>query len=342
MKKIEFQTKINDTLDLFTDLNNLYYYENDYRGKLKSMYNNALEALQNNEYNEIIQQTFDENGNSLLHLAAYYNNVKFFLMAAKKGINPYLKNNKQLNAFHSKSYDFASDLWKKLDRLFFESKKLSNVNSSESSFLKITTGFHPLFKQTIYEKNIKNNSSSLNIQEITDFLKDAELFSNKNVLLFIKEKFNIKPSEILNFLLNNIDLTIEENSLGLNSFLKACTFNKPTSYDLLLLENWINCSNFEINEEFLNSLLYPATKYNSIHYKPIFNKQTEILIKEQYDINSDLNFYFLNNSTTNNKTSFKKISELYEHFKLMPIYNYYQLNNKILPTLKLKLKSKKI
>ena len=64
--------KLEDTLNIFYDLNNLYYYE-EHDGKLKSMYDNMMEVLSNPTYN--VLHLKDEKNNNLLHLASQSSNV---------------------------------------------------------------------------------------------------------------------------------------------------------------------------------------------------------------------------------------------------------------------------
>lgn len=184
--------KLEDTLNIFYDLNNLYYYE-EHNGKLKIMYDNMLEVLNNPEYD--VTSLKDENNNNLLHLAAKSSNVKYFILAAKKGLNPYALNLKNLNAFQGKSYDFATQLWKNFEHLYFDDK----IKNKSFSF--ITQGFHKEFKQSIFEKNIKNNSTHYSINEISDFLTANDIYSHENVLEFCVEKVHLSSQNYLNLLI---------------------------------------------------------------------------------------------------------------------------------------------
>lgn len=188
--------KLEDTLNIFYDLNNLYYYE-EHHGKLKVMYDNMLEVLTNPEYD--VTYLKDKHQNNLLHLAANSSNIKYFILAAKKGINPYALNLKNLNAFQGKSYDFASQLWKNFEHLYFDDK----IKNKSFSF--ITQGFHKEFKQSIFEKNIKNNSTHYSINEISEFLNANEIYSHENVLEFCVEKVQCKLTELFEFVNLNED-----------------------------------------------------------------------------------------------------------------------------------------
>ena len=46
---MSIKEKLEDTLNIFYDLNNLYYYEEN-NGKLKIMYDNMLEVLNNPQF----------------------------------------------------------------------------------------------------------------------------------------------------------------------------------------------------------------------------------------------------------------------------------------------------
>lgn len=320
----DLETQLSDTLDMFTDLQHLYYYKEDDRGTLKKIYENALFVLNSPDID--VTHLTDEKGNNLLHLAADSFNVDFFVQAAHKGIDPYIKNNQNRNAFHSRHYDFSNSLWKKFEHIYFDAKIKSK------SFSEVTTGFHKSFKQAIFEHNIKHNSTHYTLKEITTFLKDNDIYSHRNILLFSIEKINGSVTDLLEFVTQNKDtLTPEDNSLALHCGLKYMwTKAKKLEADLFL-DIFINDFDFSIDENFLQSMRFSAEKYEKSSFKDIFHKQTEILIDNNYSLKKKFNFYFNFPHTYKNKDEYSilNLSQLYKVLSLEPVWNYYNIQNKL-------------
>lgn len=318
----ELDKKLSDTLEVFNDLNNIHIFEDDTHGVLKKMYINTLDVL-NNQFIHV-ENLVDNNNNNLLHLAASSCNIDFFLKAAAKGINPYLKNNDNRNAFQSRHYDFANTLWKKFEHIYFDSEV------KKKSFSILTNGFHNIFKQAIYEKNIKINSSQYELIEISQFLKNNDIYSNKNVLLFALDKHNGKLTNLLSFIFEQQEeLTPEENSIALHCCLKYMSMNSKKLEFNLLFDMFIENTEFAINEDFLQSMKYSAKNYNKSSFQEIFHKQTQILIDKKYDSKNNFEFYFSFHTKENDLRSIKNLSDFYTTLSLNSVWNYYYLKYKL-------------
>lgn len=320
----DLKTKLSDTLELFHDLQNLSMFQEDNRGVLKTMYENTLEVLNNTTID--ITGLVDEKNNNLLHLSSASYNVDYFIKAAAKGINPYLKNNDNRNAFQSRHYGFANTLWKKFEHIYFDTQVKSK------SFSHITQGFHTLFKQAIYEANIKNNSSEYELSHIAQFLKDNDIYSHKNVLLFAFEKYNGTLTNLLSFIFQQQEeLTPEENSIALHCCLKYMSMNNKKLEFNLLFDMFIEDTDFSINEDFLQSMKYSAENYKKSSFQEVFHKQTQILIDKKYNPKNKFKFYFSFNHTKNDKNlqSINNLSELYKNLSLNSVWNYYSLQHKL-------------
>lgn len=314
--------KLQDTLNVFYDLNNLYYYEEN-NGKLKIMYDNMLEVLSNSKYD--VSSLKDENNNNLLHLAAQSSNVKYFLLAAKKGLNPYDVNLKKLNAFHGKDYDFANQIWKKFEHLYFDNK------IPNKSFEFITEGYHVDFKQSIFEKNIRNNSTHYSIDEISNFLKQNNIYSHDNVLLFCENKIEMNLTHLFDFVNSNEDSLLPKHySMILFISLKNMSIHKKQrAIGEFLLPDFLTNHSFDVDSYFLRSINFSAQKYNKDLFKEIFHEQIKILFKEKHDFNKDFDFYF--DFFDNQKpSSFKTLMDLLIHYDLTPVYHYISINEKFL------------
>jgi hypothetical protein len=323
-KENELTIKLDDTLNLFYDLQNLYAYKEDTRGILKKIYENTLEVLNNPEIN--LNDLKDENNNNLLHLASDAFNLNFFIKAAQKGINPYEKNNKGRNAFQSRNYDFANMFWKKFEHIYFDS------DIKEKSFSHITKGFHPLLKQAIYEQNIKTNSSQYNLKEISDFLKNEGIYSHNNVLSFAFNKFNNSLVDLLDFIVSNENtFTSEDNSLALHCGLKHMIYKNSSLESSYLFDLFIDNADFCINENFLQSMQLSADNYRKSSFQSIFHKQTQILVEKNYNPNKKFDFYFYCHLQYKDKEihSLNNLKELYKIYSLEPVWNYYKINNNL-------------
>ena len=319
---MSIKEKLEDTLNIFYDLNNLYYYEEN-NGKLKIMYDNMLEVLHNPQFD--VSCLKDEKNNNLLHLAAQSSNVKYFLLAAKKGLNPYDINDKKMNAFQGKSYDFANQVWKVFEHLYFDNK------ISNKSFEFITEGYHIDFKQSIFEKNIKHNSSHYSIDEISNFLKQNNIYSHDNVLLFCESKIEMNLTDLFDFFNYHEDsLLPQHHSMILFISLKNMFIHKKQrAIGEVLLPDFLTQHSFDLDTYFLKSINYSAQKYNKDIFKEIFHQQIEILCKENYDFNKEFNFYY--DFYDNQKpSSFKKMMDLIIHYKLTPVYHFFSINDKFL------------
>lgn len=320
----DLQTQLSDTLDMFTDLQHLYYYKEDDRGTLKKIYENALFVLDNPEID--VLELVDEKGNNLLHLASDAFNVEFFIKAARKGINPYETNKSKRNAFHSRHYDFANSLWKKFEHIYFDSQIVSK------SFSEVTKGFHVSFKQAIYENNIRHNGNSYDLKEVSQFLKENNLYSHKNVLLFAYEKINGSMTELLDFVTQNKEeLTPEENSLALHCALRFTRIKSSKMEMDLLLDLFVNEHTFSIDENFLQSMKFTAEKYDKSSFQNIFHKQTQILVDNNYKLKKKFNFYFEMHYMKKDKQEYSidNLSQLYKVLSLEPVWNYYHIHNKL-------------
>lgn len=318
------KNKLEDTLNLYYDLQHLYVYEEDSRGVLRKIYDNTLEVLESSEID--ITELKDEKNNNLLHLAADAFNLKFFIKAAHKGINPYSKNDKGRNAFQSRHYDFANSFWKKFDHIYFDTK------ITEKSFDNVTKGFHPLLKQAIYEQNIKTNTSQYNLKQIAQFLKEQGIYSHANVLSFAFHKFNNPLVDLLDFLVSNEKtLTPEDNSLALHCGLKHMIYKNSTLESSFLLDMFIENADFAINENFLQSMYLSADNYKTSSFQSIFHKQTQILVEKKYNPKQKFDFYFSCHHTYKDKEihSLNNLRELYQIYSLEPIWNYYKINHKL-------------
>lgn len=316
--------KLNDTLEVFYDLQNLYAYEEDNRGVLRTMYDNTLEVLANPDID--VKNLLDEKGNNLLHLAATANNITFFIKAAHKGIDPYIKNHNNRNAFQSKHYEFANNLWKKFEHIYFDN------SIKDKSFEKVTQGFHLNFKQAIYENNIKNNKFNFNIKEISQFLKDQNIYSHENVLHFVFDKFDGSLLDLLEFVVHHEkELTPENNSFALHCALKHLQFKNNLFESSYLLDMFMNDTNFSMNEHFLQSMQISASHYKKPGFADILHNQTNILVRHNYNIKENFNFYYHCHHKTNNKEihSVKNLEELYQVYDLQSVYNYYHIDYKL-------------
>ena len=314
--------KLEDTLNIFYDLNNLYYYE-EHDGKLKSMYDNMMEVLSNPTYN--VLHLKDEKNNNLLHLASQSSNVKFFLLAAKKGINPYDLNNNKKNAFQGKSYDFAGLLWKNFEHLYFDNK------IQNKSFQKITEGYHVDFKQSIFEKNIQHNSTHYSLDAISDFLKSNHIYSHDNVLLFCENKVEMKLTDLFDFINTHSETLLPRHySISLFIILKNMSLHKKQrAIGEYLVTDLLANHSFEFDSFFLKSMNFSAQKYHHDLFKEVFHQQTEILCKNQYKFDEKFPFYF--DFFDNQKAShFNTLMDLFIYYKLTPVYHYFSMNDKIL------------
>lgn len=321
----QLSKKLSDTLEVFQDLQNLYVYKEATSGILKTMYDNTMDIL--NKPNINVINLLDEKDNNLLHLAADAYNVNFFLLVASQGINPYLKNKNNRNAFQSKHYDFANIIWKKFEHINFDNQIINK------SFKHITQGFHSSFKQAIYESNIGNNSSHYDIDQLIDFLNENNIYSHHNVLLFSLEKYNGNIHHLLSFITKNFNtMTPEDNSLAIHCCLKTITINHKKQDHSLLFDQFINHSVFSLDSHFFQSMKYSAQHYKKTFFQNIFHKQTKILVQNQYNIKQSFNFYFfipLKNQSAN-ISSIEKLSELYQLFSLQPVWDYYHVQHKLL------------
>lgn len=320
----ELKVKLEDTLNLFYDLQNLYAYEEDTRGVLRKMYDHTIEVLNNPDID--VTQLKDEKGSNLLHLSADSFNVKYFILAAHKGINPYVKNNKGRNAFQSRHYDFANSFWKKFEHIYFDTEIV------DKSFSHLTQGFHPLLKQAIYEQNIKGNTTHYTLKEITKFLKEENIYSHNNVLSFAFHKFDNTLVDLLDFLISNEQtLTPEDNSLALHCGLKHMLFKNSSLESSYLFEMFINDSDFSINENFLQSMQLSADNYKKSSFQEIFHKQTKILVNKNYNTKKKFDFYFSCHHKYKDKEihHIDNLRELYSIYGLEPVWNYYKINHKL-------------
>lgn len=319
----KLNAKLLDTLEVFSDLQNLYAYKEDTRGVLKKMYENTLEVLNTPEID--ISNLVDSNGDNLLHLASSSYNIEFFMKAASKGVNPYILNNNNRNAFQSRHYDFAANLWKNFEHIYFDNK------FTTKSFELITNGFHKSFKQSIYENNIKNNVSQFNINELSQFLNHNDIYSHRNVLLFLLEKYNNTLTNLLDFVLNNQEtFTPEDNSLALLCGLKYMNINNKQLESDMFFELFVDNNKFSIDVNFLQSMQYSANKYQKPSFQQIFHKQTQILIDNEYILEKKLDFYLAFKYTKDGKDyhSVHNLAELYYALSLEPVWNYYSIQKK--------------
>lgn len=277
--------KLQDTLEVFSDLQNLYAYEEDTRGVLRTMYDNTVEVLNNPDID--VENLIDEKGNTLLHLASQANDIDYFIKAAHKKINPYIKNDKNRNAFQSKHYEFANNLWKKFERVYFDN------SIKEKSFDKLTKNFHKSFKTAIYENNIKNNKFDFNIKKISEFLKEQDIYSHINVLNFAFEKFDSPLLDLLEFVIENeTTLTPEHNSFALHCALKQLQFKNNLFECSYMLDMFMQDADFAIDEHFLQSMQISASNYKKAGFDVILQKQTSLLVSKCYNPKENFGFYY--------------------------------------------------
>lgn len=321
---MDLDKKLQDTLEVFSDLQNLYAYEEDTRGVLRQMYDNTLEVLHNPDIN--VKNLVDDQGNTLLHLAAHANHIEYFIKAAHKGIDPYIQNSKNRNAFYSRHYEFANTLWKSFEHVYF-----SNT-VKDKSFEKVTQEFHLNFKQKIYENNIKNNKFDFNIQQICQFLKQQNIYSHNNVLMFAFDKFDSPLAELLEFVIEHEkSLSSENNSLALHCALKHLQFKNTLSKNSHMLDMFMNNADFAVNQHFLQSMQISASNYHKSGFDNILHKQTSILINNNYNIKEKFNFYYQCSHKQNNKEihSVDNLEQLYQVYNLQSVYNYYKIDFKL-------------
>lgn len=330
--KSELKIKLEDTLNLFYDLKNTSFYEDCDNSFVKKMLNNTYEVLNNPDID--VTELKDEKGRNLLHLAAESSHLDYFIKAAHKGINPYLNNDKRINAFQSGNYNFANSFWQKFNNIYFDDKIV------QKSFSQITKGFHPLLKQSIYKENIKNNTSHYNLDEISHFLKEENIYSHHNVLFFAIHKFNSPLEDLLHFIhTNKTTLTPQDNSLALRCGLKNMGFKKSNEQTHALFEQFIDESEFSLENDFFQSIASSVVHYSNSHFQSIIHKQIKILAEKDYDPYHSLDFH-LNNYVFSHK-SLGKISEdnqlhsfsefmkdcKFDHFD--SIFNYFKLQKQL-------------
>lgn len=300
--------------DFFNDLNNLFYYQDNYNKQCYKIYLEVEHILKTNAI-DFTQQ--DEKGNTLLHYAFLCKNFRYIHILLQKGVNPFVINNQNDNCFQmSKDQSFISKFWKEYEYSFnIEEKNVHQIIHTMNQF-------HADFKQIFFEKNIY--SIVLDFVPFLDFLEKTNLKSNYNILLYYSKKIqidNINFQKLILYASQN-KFSEVENSFLLFNF-KNVEQNRINQKIIL---SYLEKNQFAIDENFIKFLYYFGTYPKEMYSKNIQLELTQKIIQKNYNIENNFNFFLQQRS---GQMTIYNMKHLLENVQLFPLYEKELLNQQL-------------
>lgn len=295
-----------ELFEYFYDLNGILDYKSE--GNLcEALYQSCHKSLENNLFSDINIQ--NDKGHTLLHILLHYTKGKALAMKytdilLSKGANPLIDNNNGQNCFQYASRDNLNEIWRGFDNL-----------SINDSFTKRTQGFHKPFKQFLLNQYYKYNASYRTTEDITQFLKDNELYNHSNIAKLLSTNVSLSIKETIPFFQSLTNLP-EDNTIFLKELLcfSGIDVSLTRKDNLALFQDFVNNSQFSIDHNFLDMLINHkinnVTGNTNSWRDQLFNYFTELVVQSDTDLHIKYN---ISNTTVN----------FVEHFQHSSLGSYF-------------------
>lgn len=291
--------------EFFTDINGILDYK-DGNNVCQKLYDDCQEILDKDLYSNINVQ--NNKGNTFLHYAFKTSNTDYVLKLLHKGANPYIENNNNINVFCFGKTEFAFKFWESIKDI-----------PLDSLFSSRTKGFHPQFKQAVFEDLAP--CSHIELNHIASLLKENQLFSINNTSILLRHSVMGDYLKNLNYFMT-LKPTSEENSFFLAIFTDQVFPIKVKDR----FQQFLQQSTFSIDGNFLECL--QKSNFHKKYEQNLFSQEVmHYLIKlvAQSDTNLDKKYPF---SKILNSHSYNEFFKEYPAYNNIYLYHKLQLNLK--------------